>query len=104
MLQRAGASIVWAADKVYGPWTIALLFFTGLFLTARLRVVQVTRFREALRTLVPAEARGATGVLSPFQTFMTALAATIGTGNIAGVATAVVSGGPGAVVWVWGVA
>src|SRR5574341_893257 len=95
------AAIVWAADAVYGPWTIALLLATGLFLTVRLRFVQVARFGQALRTLVPAEGARAQGVLTPFQTFMTALAATIGTGNIAGVATAVVSGGPGAVFWIW---
>jgi AGCS family alanine or glycine:cation symporter len=63
----------------------------------------VVRFREALRALVPAAEAGAPGARSPFQAFMTALAATIGTGNIAGVATAVVSGGPGAgaVFWIW---
>jgi alanine or glycine:cation symporter, AGCS family len=101
-LEWLSAAIVLAADRVYGPWTIALLLATGLFLTVRLRFVQVARFREALRTLVPAAAAGdARGVLTPFQAFMTALAATIGTGNIAGVATAVVSGGPGAVFWIW---
>jgi AGCS family alanine or glycine:cation symporter len=61
----------------------------------------VVRFREALATLVPREREGARGAISPFQAFMSALAATIGTGNIAGVATAVVSGGPGAVFWIW---
>ncbi len=94
-------AILWASDAVWGPWTMGLLFGTGLFLSVRLRFVQVVRFREALRTLVPAAEAGARGALSPFQAFMTALAATIGTGNIAGVATAVVSGGPGAVFWIW---
>ena len=94
-------AILWASDAIWGPWTMGLLFGTGLFLTVRLRFVQVVRFREALRTLVPAAEAGARGALSPFQAFMTALAATIGTGNIAGVATAVVSGGPGAVFWIW---
>src|SRR5262245_39937884 len=94
-------AIFWAADAIFGPWTIAFLFGTGIFLTLRYRFVQVTRFREATRTLVPAAEAGAKGPLSPFQAFMTALAGTIGTGNIAGVATAVVSGGPGAVFWIW---
>jgi alanine or glycine:cation symporter, AGCS family len=94
-------AIFWAADAVFGPWTIALLFGTGLFLTVRLRFVQVRRFADGLRTLVPDAQEGARGPLSPFQAFMTALAASIGTGNIAGVATAVVSGGPGAVFWIW---
>lgn len=95
------AFIFWASDAIFGPWTIALLFLTGLFLSVRLRFVQVTHLGEALRATVrPAEA-GSGGALTPFQSFMTALAASIGTGNIAGVATAVVSGGPGAVFWIW---
>jgi AGCS family alanine or glycine:cation symporter len=99
--ERVSAAIIWAADAVFGPWTLALLLGSGLFLTVRLRFVQVTRFREALRSLVPAAQAGAKGTLTPFQAFMTALAASIGTGNIAGVATAVVTGGPGAVFWIW---
>jgi AGCS family alanine or glycine:cation symporter len=63
--------------------------------------VQVTHFPEAVRTMLPADSGTARGALSAFQAFMTALAASIGTGNIAGVATAVVSGGPGAVFWIW---
>ena len=94
-------AILWASDAVWGPWTMALLLGTGLFLTVRLRFVQVVRFGEAARGLVPPEAAGARGALSPFQAFMTALAASIGTGNIAGVATAIVSGGPGALFWIW---
>ena len=92
--------ILWAGDAIFGPWTIAILVGTGLFLTVRLRFVQVVRFREAMRTLIPEE-RGGQGALSPFQAFMTALGASIGTGNIAGVATAIVSGGPGALFWIW---
>lgn len=94
-------AIFWASDFVWGPWTMALLLGTGLYLSLRYRFVQVTRFPEAARTLIPASQEGARGALSPFQAFMTALAASIGTGNIAGVATAVVSGGPGAVFWIW---
>ncbi len=95
-------AILWAADAVFHPAFMgALLPGSGLFLTLRYRFVQVARFREALRTLVPEQQQGAAGALTPFQAFMTALAASIGTGNIAGVATAVVSGGPGAVFWIW---
>jgi len=93
--------ILTASDLVWGPWTLALLLGTGLFLTWRYRFVQVVRFREAVRTMIPPAAPGASGALTPFQSFMTALGASIGTGNIAGVATAVVSGGPGAVFWIW---
>jgi AGCS family alanine or glycine:cation symporter len=89
-----------AADAAFGPWTVALLLGVGLFLTVRLRFVQVRHFRDALRALRPAPDAGQ-GALTPFQAFMTALAASIGTGNIAGVATAIVSGGPGALFWIW---
>lgn len=95
------AAIFWVSNAVWGPWTMALLLGTGLFLTIRLRFVQIVRFPDAVRTMVPAAQAGARGALSPFQAFMTALAASIGTGNIAGVATAVVTGGPGAVFWIW---
>ncbi len=93
-------AITAASDFVWGPWTLALLLGSGVFLTLRLRFVQVLRFRDAVRAMVPAQAHGA-GILSPFQAFMTALGASIGTGNIAGVATAIVSGGPGALFWIW---
>src|SRR3989442_15648421 len=95
------AAIFWTSNAVWGPWTVVLLLGTGLFLTIRLRFVQIVRFADAVRTMVPAAQAGAPGALSPFQAFMTALAASIGTGNIAGVATAVVTGGPGAVFWIW---
>jgi len=94
-------AIFWAADAVFGPWTLALLLGSGVFLSLRYRFVQVRRLREALRSVIPSQQAGVSGVLSPFQAFMTALAASIGTGNIAGVATAVISGGPGAVFWIW---
>ena len=94
-------AIFWASDAVFGPWTMALLFGTGLFLTFRLRFVQIVRFGDAVRAMVPSGDSATSGALSPFQSFMTALGATIGTGNIAGVATAVVTGGPGAVFWIW---
>jgi alanine or glycine:cation symporter, AGCS family len=94
-------AILWAGDAIFGPWTTAILLGTGLFLSVRLRFVQVTRFREAWRAMFPSDSGTGRGPLSSFQAFMTALGATIGTGNIAGVATAVVSGGPGAVFWIW---
>jgi alanine or glycine:cation symporter, AGCS family len=107
LLTRA---ITFLSDAVWGPWNtgigevpgplVVVLLGVGLFLTIRLRFVQVRRFAEAVRTIIPKQS-GARGVLTPFQAFMTALAASIGTGNIAGVATAVVAGGPGAVFWIW---
>jgi AGCS family alanine or glycine:cation symporter len=90
-----------AADALFMPWIVGLLFGAGLFLTARLRFIQITRFGAAVRELVARQEGAAAGALTPFQAFATALAASIGTGNIAGVATAIVSGGPGALFWIW---
>ena len=96
---------------VWGPWPtpvgpvpgplFILLFGVAIFLTVRLRFVQITRLPQALRLAFSSRPSAGGGVLTPFQAFATALAASIGTGNIAGVATAVVSGGPGAVFWIW---
>jgi AGCS family alanine or glycine:cation symporter len=100
-LDAASRLIQSLADALFVPWLVVLLFGSGLFLTLRYRFVQVRRFGEALSAFVAHDDRGAGGVLSPFQAFMTALAATIGTGNIAGVAAGIVSGGPGALFWIW---
>jgi AGCS family alanine or glycine:cation symporter len=83
------------------PYVVAVLLGGGLWLTMRLGFVQFRRFPDALRAIRARPAEGAAGVLSPFQAFATALAASIGTGNIAGVATAIISGGPGALFWIW---
>jgi AGCS family alanine or glycine:cation symporter len=95
------AKIDWLATAMYWPWTVCILLAMGIFFTIRTRFVQVRRFREALGTMVATQQSGAGGALSPFQAFMTGLAATIGTGNIAGVATAIIQGGPGALFWIW---
>jgi len=63
--------------------------------------VQIRRFADACRATFVRRGTGTTGALTPFQAFMTALGASIGTGNIAGVATAIISGGPGALFWIW---
>jgi alanine or glycine:cation symporter, AGCS family len=102
MLSDWLASIVQAsADFLFVPILVIVLFGSGLFLTIRLGFVQVRRFTDALRVFFGGQETGGVGALTPFQSFMTALAATIGTGNIAGVATAIVSGGPGALFWIW---
>jgi AGCS family alanine or glycine:cation symporter len=91
-----------AATWVFTYLVMGLLLLTGAFLTLRFGVVQLRRLPEAFRAMVAKQSAGTTGgVLSPFQAFMTALAASIGTGNIAGVATAIISGGPGALFWIW---
>ena len=99
-LTRIANAIQSAADALFMPWVVGILLGAGLFLTFRTRFVQVRRFGEACRMAFVRHGSG-TGALTPFQAFMTALAASIGTGNIAGVATAIVSGGPGALFWIW---
>jgi alanine or glycine:cation symporter, AGCS family len=89
------------ADWFFMPWVVAVLLGTGLILTVRTGVVQLRRFGDACRVAFVRRGSGREGALTPFQAFMTSLAASIGTGNIAGVATAIVSGGPGALFWIW---
>ena len=101
VIRAIADAIQGAADWLFMPWVVGVLLGTGLFLTLRLGVVQLRRLPEAFRAMVAAQPPGAHGALSPFQAFMTALGASIGTGNIAGVATAIISGGPGALFWIW---
>ena len=89
------------SDRLFMPWILILLMGGGIYLTLRTGWVQVRRFREALGAMAAEQSRTAGGVLTPFQSFMTAIGASIGTGNIAGVATAIISGGPGALFWIW---
>ncbi|MDJ0783437.1 MAG: sodium:alanine symporter family protein [Desulfosarcinaceae bacterium] len=84
----------------WGPIMIILLVGTGVLLTLGTRVVQFRKLFHAFRLLVSKDHTG-DGDITPFQALMTSLSATIGTGNIAGVATAIASGGPGAVFWMW---
>ena len=87
---------------VWGPVMLVLLVGTGIYLTIRLRFITWRNLGYALKSTLSKEARKktrGTGDVSPFSALTTALAATIGTGNIVGVATAMVSGGPGALVW-----
>ena len=91
-------------DFVWGPVMLILLVGTGIFLTIRTRFLGWRNLGYALKSGLGKEARKTTrgsGDISPFSALTTALAATIGTGNIVGVATAMVSGGPGALVWMW---
>jgi AGCS family alanine or glycine:cation symporter len=91
-----------ASDIVWGPPVLILLVGTGIYLTLRLRGLQFTQLWASLRlALIVREEPGAQGDISHYQALMTALAATVGTGNIAGVATAIASGGPGALFWMW---
>lgn len=98
------SNVLSAIDSiVWGPAMLALLVGTGVFLTIRTRALCWRNLPYALKSVLSKEARQTKGEgdVSPFSALMTALAATIGTGNIVGVATAMVSGGPGALVWMW---
>ncbi|WP_188432804.1 alanine/glycine:cation symporter family protein [Kroppenstedtia guangzhouensis] len=87
---------------VWGWPTLVLLVGTGIFLSLRLGFLQIRTLPYALKlAFSPHQDQKSKGDISHFQSLMTALAATIGTGNIAGVATAVATGGPGAVFWMW---
>ena len=85
----------------WGPVMLALLLGTGLYLSLGLRFMTVRKIPLALRLLLQGRKGAGDGDISPFSALMTSLSATIGTGNIAGVATAVALGGPGALFWMW---
>ena len=85
---------------VWGPPLLALLVGTGIWLTIRLRLLQVFKLGSALKLIFSAKNDGS-GDVNSFRALCTALAATVGTGNIVGVATAIKAGGPGAIFWMW---
>ena len=87
-------------DFVWGPIMLAFLVGTGIFLTIRLKFLPWINLWYAIKMIMLHKADNK-GDLSPFQSLMTALSATVGTGNIVGVSTAMVLGGPGAIVWMW---
>ncbi len=87
---------------VWGPPLLILLVGTGIYLTIRLGLLQVRMLPYALKLVFTKnQDKDSVGDISHFQALSTALAATVGTGNIVGVATAVILGGPGAVFWMW---
>jgi AGCS family alanine or glycine:cation symporter len=92
--------ITWVDGLVWGLPLIILIMLVGIYLTIRLKVLQIIHLPKALKFMFQNEEDG-TGEVSSFAALCTALSATIGTGNIVGVATAVVAGGPGALFWMW---
>lgn len=95
------SSILTAVDNfVWGIPLIVLILATGIFLTVRLKGLQITKLSLAIKYMFANEKQGE-GEVSSFAALCTALSATIGTGNIVGVATAIVAGGPGALFWMW---
>lgn len=100
MLDQITKFLVHVDDLVWGLPLIILILCAGIFLTVRLGAVQLRRLPLALKYMVKNENHGE-GEVSSFGALCTALSATIGTGNIVGVATAIVAGGPGALFWMW---
>lgn len=87
-------------DLAWGWPLLTLLLGTGLFLTIRLGLIQIIKLPKALKLIFTAQNHG-DGDINSFGALCTALAATVGTGNIVGVATAIAAGGPGALFWMW---
>lgn len=91
-------------DIAWGPWMLILLVGTGIYLTWKLGFLQFAKFgytmKHTMGKIFHRQTAGS-GEITPFQAVSTALAATVGTGNIAGVTGAIVIGGPGAVFWMW---
>lgn len=102
IMERIASFLDWAGGIIWGPPLLILLVGTGIFLTFRLGILQVRLLPYALKLVfTKSKDNKEEGDISHFQALMTAMAATVGVGNIVGVATAVVSGGPGAIFWMW---
>lgn len=96
----------WLYDNILSICMMVMLIGAGIFVFIRLRALQFRKFRYMMKGTVGSlfdkkQHKKASGAVSPFQAVTTALAGTIGTGSIAGLATALVAGGPGAVFWMW---
>lgn len=98
MMEKIGAVLTAIDDFVWGVPLIVLILVAGIFLTCRVKLLQVFHLPRALKFMFKNEEDGV-GEVSSFGALCTALSATIGTGNIVGVATAIVAGGPGALFW-----
>ncbi|WP_153722116.1 alanine/glycine:cation symporter family protein [Sporosarcina cascadiensis] len=101
-MERLEKFLTAASDLIWGPPLLILLIGTGIFLTIRLTVIQLRLLPYSLKQVFTRKHdKKADGDISQFQALMTAMAATVGVGNIVGVASAVVAGGPGAIFWMW---
>ena len=101
MLEEINKVLKTVDDFVWGVPLIVLILASGLFLTIRLKGLQITKLPLAVKKMFANDKKGEHGEVSSFAALCTALSATIGTGNIVGVATAIVAGGPGALFWMW---
>jgi AGCS family alanine or glycine:cation symporter len=99
LIEQLNAFLEWTSGVLWGPWLLVLLVGTHLYLTFRLGIIQRWIWPAIKLTFRPE--RRAEGDVSPFGALTTALAATVGAGNIVGVAVAIGAGGPGAIFWMW---
>jgi len=86
---------------IWGPFTLVLLLGVGIYLSLGLKLMPWRQLSNAFKHLITGRSSQDDGDIPPFQALMTAMSATVGTGNIAGVATAIFIGGPGAIFWMW---
>lgn len=100
MVQFWSTTLKTIDDLVWGVPLIVLILATGIYLTVRLKGMQIRKLPMALRYMIQNEEEGS-GEVTSFGALCTAMSATIGTGNIVGVATAIAAGGPGALFWMW---
>ena len=98
VLQKVNDFITWFDQVVWGPPLIVLILTIGIYLTVRMGFLQIRHLGKALKFMVKNE-DGGNGEVTSFGALCTAMSATIGTGNIVGVATALAAGGPGALFW-----
>ena len=89
------------ADFLWGPQMLVFILGSGLYFSFRLRGIQFSRFFRASQEVVRSVRARGEGNITPYQALMSALSGIVGNGNIAGVATAIAVGGPGAVFWMW---
>jgi len=102
-LQAIHTFVDWFNGIVWGVPMIVMILGTGLYLNIRLKFMPILKIGVGFKMIWAGRKKSgdADGEITPFAALMTALSATIGTGNIAGVATAIAVGGPGAMFWMW---
>ena len=99
MAATIDAGVCAVSNILYQPWFVPLLLIAGgIYLTVRCGFMQVGMFREACRVIVEKPHEGG---ISSFGALMVSTASRVGTGNIIGVSTAIILGGPGAIFWMW---
>ncbi len=101
LMETFTSILITLSSFIWGPIMLALLLGVGIYLTLGLKLMPWRKIGYGFKLLFSGKADKDRGDISPFQALMTALSATIGTGNIAGVATAIYLGGPGAIFWMW---